>query len=150
MDALDVMTLAVTDVDTARRFYLEGLGLEPLLDLPGEIVFLQLNHGLTVALWDADQLAADQGRPPGSVVAGQGFTLARNVGSEAAVDALVARAAAAGATVVKSPQGAAFGGYHAYLEDPAGLRWEICFNPGWRVDADGTVHLQEIADGGAS
>jgi uncharacterized protein len=135
----------VTDVDTARRFYLDGLGLEPLLDLPGEIVFLQLNHGLTVALWDADALAADMGRPAGTVVAGVGFTLARNVGSEQAVDELVERARAAGAEVVKEPQRAAFGGYHAYVQDPSGLRWEICWNPGWRVDADGTVHLQEVS-----
>jgi len=145
MDGLDVMTLAVTDVDTARRFYLDGLGLTPLVDLPGEIVFLQLNHGLAVALWDADKLAADMEQPPGSVVPGQGFTLARNVGSEAEVDALVERARAAGAKVLKEPQPAAFGGYHAYLRDPAGLRWEICYNPGWSVDGGGTVHLQEVS-----
>ncbi|PRY09088.1 VOC family protein [Kineococcus rhizosphaerae] len=144
MNRLDVLTLAVTDVDLARRFYLEGLGLTPLLDLPGEIVFLQLNHGLTVALWDADRLAADTGLAPGSVVAGQGFSLAQNVDSESAVDELTARARRAGAEVLKPPQHASFGGYHSHVRDPVGLRWEIAYNPGLVVDADGTVHLRAI------
>lgn len=145
MNRLDVLTLAVPDVDVARRFYLEGLGLEPLLDLPGEIVFLQLNHGLTVALWSADRLAQDLGVDPATVVPGQGFTLARNVASEEEVDALTARAEAAGAQVLKPPQHAAFGGYHAYVRDPSGVRWEIARNPGLVVEADGTVRLREIA-----
>nr|WP_179756879.1 VOC family protein [Kineococcus aurantiacus] len=141
---MDVLTLAVPDVDVARRFYLDGLGLRPVFDLPGEIVFLQLNHGLTVALWSADALAADLGQEPGSVVPGQGFTLAQVVDSEAEVDAVTARARAAGADVLKPPQRAAFGGYHSYVRDPAGVRWEIAHNPGLTVDVDGTVHLRAV------
>ena len=56
-------------------------------------------------------------------------------------DATAAVAEAAGARVVKPPQPAAFGGFHAYVTDPAGVRWEVAYNPGLRVDPDGTVHI---------
>ena len=68
---LDILTLGVADVAAARRFYVEGLGWEPTLDLPGEIVFVQVGHGLLLALWDAARLEADAGgsgpapAPPG-------------------------------------------------------------------------------------
>jgi uncharacterized glyoxalase superfamily protein PhnB len=49
----------------------------------------------------------------------------------------VARAEAAGATVVKPPQRASFGGFHAYFADPSGFLWEVAHNPGLTFDADG-------------
>ena len=57
------------------------------------------------------------------------------------MDRLVDAAARAGATVLKSPQPAAFGGYHGHFTDPNGVIWEVAHNPGWRVEADGTVRL---------
>jgi uncharacterized glyoxalase superfamily protein PhnB len=81
------------------------------------------------------------GVDPASVVAGAGFTLAHNVGSPEEVRAVVDEAVAAGAVVVKEPQRAAFGGFHAYLTDPVGIRWEIAHNPGLRVLPDGTVEI---------
>lgn len=141
---LDLLTLAVADLDAARRFYVEGLGWSPALDVPGEIVFLQVGHGLLVGLFGAADLAADMGLDPSAVVPGAGFTLAHNVGSPEEVRAVVARAERAGAVVVKPPQSAAFGGYHAYLEDPVGIRWEVAHNPGWRVLEDGTVRIGAV------
>ena len=32
---LDLLTVAVPDLDAARRFYVEGLGWTPALDVPG-------------------------------------------------------------------------------------------------------------------
>ena len=141
---LDLLTLAVPDLAAARRFYLDGLGWTPVLEVPGEIVFLQLNAGLLVGLFGAADLAADQGQDPSTVVPGAGFTLAHNVGSPEEVRAVLAQALAAGASVVQPPQPAAFGGYHAYFADPAGLRWEVAHNPGWSVDPDGRVSLTAV------
>ena len=45
------------------------------------------------------------------------------------------------ARVVKPPQKAAFGGYHAHFADPNGVIWEVCHNPGWSVDPAGKVRL---------
>jgi catechol 2,3-dioxygenase-like lactoylglutathione lyase family enzyme len=142
---LDLITVAVPDLDGARRFYVDGLGWEPVLDVPGEVVFLQLNHGLLVGLFGAADLAADMGgADPSSVVPGAGFALAQIVGSPEEVREVLARAEAAGATVVKPAQRAAFGGYHCYFADPAGVRWEIAYNPGFEVLPDGRVRIGPI------
>lgn len=141
---LDLLTVAVPDLDEARRFYVDGLGWTPALDVPGEVIFLQVNAGLLLALFGAADLAADMGVPAEAVVPGGGFTLAHNVDSPDAVRAVVADAEAAGARVVKPPQQAAFGGFHAYVTDPAGIRWEVAHNPGLRVDPDGTVSIGVI------
>jgi catechol 2,3-dioxygenase-like lactoylglutathione lyase family enzyme len=138
---LSLLTLAVDDLDAERRFYLDGLGWTPALDVPGEVLFVQVGHGLLLALFGAADLAADMGVDPASVVPGAGFTLAHNVGSEDEVRAVVDRAVAAGATVVKEPQPAVFGGLQAYLADPAGVVWEIAYNPGLRFLDDGSVRF---------
>ena len=138
---LDLITLAVGDLDAARQYYLDGLGWEAALDVPGEVLFVQLNRGLLAGFFGSADLAADIGIDPAAVLPGAGFALAHNVGSPAEVRAAVERAAAAGATVVKPPQDAAFGGYHAYVVDPVGIRWEFAWNPAWRVLPDGRVEI---------
>ncbi len=141
---LDLLTVAVPDLDAARRFYVEGLGWAPALDVPGEIVFLQIGRGLLLGLFGAADLAADMEVPAEAVVPGGGFTLAHNVEGPGAVREVFADAVAAGARPLKEPQEAAFGGFHAYFADPAGIRWEVAHNPGWRVDPDGTVHIGAV------
>jgi uncharacterized protein len=145
---LDLLTVAVDDLAAERRFYLDGLGWQASLDVPGEVLFLQLGHGLLVGLFGARDLAEDMGTDPASVVVGAGFTLAHNVGSPEEVREVLARAQAAGATVVKPAQDAAFGGYHAYFADPDGIRWEVAWNPGLRVLDDGTVRIEAVPPSG--
>ncbi|MGW0951600.1 VOC family protein [Streptomyces sp. NPDC002545] len=137
---LNLVTLGVEDLAVSRRFYSEGLGWTPLLDLD-EIVFYQIGRGLALGLFSLADLGADTGQ---AAVAGAPFTLAQNLDAPADVDAAVERARAAGATVLKEPQRAAFGGYHAYFSDPDGHRWEVCHNPGWSVADDGTVTLTPV------
>lgn len=134
------ITLATPDLDAARAFYVGGLGWEPLLDVPGEIIFFQTGPGLVLGLFDAVKFREDVG---GAVADTSltGLTLSHNVDGPAEVDAVVAAAARAGATVVKEPQRAAFGGYHGHFADPNGVQWEICHNPGWSVDETGRVSL---------
>ncbi len=137
---LNLVTLGVGDLRVSRRFYSEGLGWTPLLDLD-EIVFYQVGKGLVLALFPLTELGADTGH---AATAGTPFTLAQNLGSPAEVDAAVQRALEAGATVLKEPRRAAFGGYHGYFADPDGHRWEVCHNPGWSVADDGTVTLAAV------
>lgn len=133
----DLITLAVPDLEAAHRYYVEGLGWEPALAVPGEVTFLRAGSGRMVALFGADDLAADIG--DGGPV--PQINLAHNVGTEAEVDAVVEGMVAAGGRLRKSPQRAAFGGYHAYVEAPDGTLWEVAHNPGWRVDADGQAQI---------
>ena len=134
------ITFATPDLDAARRFYIGGLGWEPLLDVPEEIIFFQVGPGLMLGLFDIEKFDQDlEGRTSTTAVAG--VTLSHNVGTPAAVDDVIAAAVAAGATVLKSPQYASFGGYHAHFQDPNGIIWEVAHNPGWSVDDAGTVRL---------
>jgi catechol 2,3-dioxygenase-like lactoylglutathione lyase family enzyme len=133
------ITLGVADLAASRRFYVDGLGWSPRFEVPGEITFFQVGHGLVLGIWGLEQLGADAGAP---ATTGTPFALASNVGSAAEVDAAVDRARAAGATVLKAPEWhPEIRIYHAYVADPDGHRWEIAYNPGLTVDADGTVHL---------
>jgi catechol 2,3-dioxygenase-like lactoylglutathione lyase family enzyme len=136
------ITLATADLDAARDFYVAGLGWTPTLDVPGEIIFFQVGHGLILGLFEADHFSADLGDPEAASVPIRGVTLSHNVDSPAAVDQVVAAADHAGATVVKEPQYASFGGYHGHFRDPNGIIWEVAHNPGWLVEPDGRVRLE--------
>jgi catechol 2,3-dioxygenase-like lactoylglutathione lyase family enzyme len=139
------ITLGVDDVAAARRFYVDGLGWEPLMDLPGDIFFLQVGHGLVLSMFGKDALEADIGTgQAGASAASLPFTLAHNVDSEADVERVMAEAREAGATILKPAQRAEFGGFHGYFADPSGFRWEVCFNPGWSVAADGAVTMSAV------
>ena len=45
----------------------------------------------------------------------------------------------AGGTIVKEPQDAFWGGYHAYFADPDGYYWEVAWGPGFKFDEDGLL-----------
>lgn len=135
------MTLATRDLDAARRFYRDGLGWDPLMDVPGEIVFFQVAPGLVLGLFDAEKFNRDLATGT-DLSAVSGVTLAHNVGRPDEVRDLVSRMESAGGTVLKEPQPGEFGGiFHAHVQDPNGVIWEIAHNPGWRIDEAGRVHL---------
>ncbi|MCH4565142.1 VOC family protein [Halomonas sp. EGI 63088] len=123
---ISMITLGVSDLARSIRFYEEGLGW-PRMESPPEVAFFTLN-GTWLALFGRESLAEDAGVPAeGSGFAG--FSLAHNLGTEAEVDALMAEAVAAGATLVK-PAGKVFwGGYSGYFADPDGYLWEVAHNP---------------------
>ena len=134
-------TLATADLDAARRFYVEGLGWRPLLDVPDEIVFFQVAPGTVLAFFEAGKFAQDLGRGPARPEV-SGLTLAHNVADRDAVRALVDAMVAASGTVLTPPEEGAFGGvFHALVADPNGVVWEVGHNPGWSVEADGTVRI---------
>jgi uncharacterized protein len=136
---LHFVTLATADLDAARRFYSDSLGWEPLADVAGEILFFQVAPGLVLGFFDARKFEQDNGIP-GSGATPSGIVLSHNVAGEEEVRATIDRMVAAGGTVTKPPQPGAFGGiFHAHVQDPNGLLWEIAHNPGWNVDGDGRV-----------
>jgi uncharacterized glyoxalase superfamily protein PhnB len=94
---------------------------------------------MVLALWDRSKLAQD------SVVDDTGgwggITLAHNVASPDEVDAILARAEAAGATIARPGAPTFWGGYSGVFLDPDGHPWEIAHNPGWILDPNGSVRL---------
>lgn len=129
---ISMITLGVADLDRATRFYEEGLGL-PRMPFEGQISFFSL-QGTWLALYDRAALAEDAQLPPGQarpLDAGgfSGVTLSHNVSSKEAADAVLARAVAAGARLVKPAQEVFWGGYSGYFADPDGHLWEVAWNP---------------------
>jgi hypothetical protein len=134
---LSLVTLGVRDLSRARRFY-EALGWTTGAAPDDDVVFFQAG-GMIVALWDRAKLAED------TVVTDDGgwggITLAHNVRSEEEVDAVLAEAGAAGATIARAGAKTFWGGYSGVFVDPDGHPWEIAHNPHWTIAADGSVNL---------
>ena len=136
---ISLVTLGVADLPRARAFY-EALGWRG--QEVEETVFFQAG-AMALVLWGRDKLAADSGVPDD----GQGFdrvVLAHNVRSADEVDAVVAAAAEAGATVTRRPAPTFYGGYAGVFLDPDGHAWEIAHNPGFTLTDEGALVLPEF------
>jgi len=135
---ISLITLGVADVSRARAFY-ESLGWVASGASQAEVAFFQAG-GMALALFSRAALAedahlADTGGPFG------GITLAQNMVSEEAVDQLLEEARRAGATILKPAQRVFWGGYSGYFADLDGHPWEVAYNPGFKLEADGRLVL---------
>jgi uncharacterized protein len=136
---IHVLTLAVSDLERALAFYREGLGLgSPGVigtEFPGDdtspagaVAMFDLDGGLILALWPRTELAKDAEIPFGPPKTGE-FSIGHAVASREDVDALLAQAEAAGATLTGPPHDRPWGLYSGYFRDPDGHLWEILWNP---------------------
>jgi hypothetical protein len=133
---LSLVTLGVSDLGRAKAFY-EALGWEGQQPAD-DVVFFQAG-GMAVALWGREQLAED------STVEDSGgwggVTLAHNVRSPEEVDAVLAEAERAGATIGRAGAPTFWGGYSGVFVDPDGHPWEVAHNPFWTLREDGSINL---------
>jgi uncharacterized protein len=135
---IDVITLAVSDLERALEFY-RALGL----DSPGVIgteftgddttpggaaAMFELNGGLTLSLYSRTDLAKDANVALTRPQTGE-FSIGHLVESKSEVDAVLARAEAAGATLTDEPHERPWGIYSGYFRDLDGHLWEIIWNP---------------------
>ena len=130
---ITMITLGVDDLERALRFYRDGLGF-PTKGIVGKqfehgaVVFFDLQPGLKLAIWPRTSLAHDTGLPQ-TAASPTEFSLAHNVNSRSDVNAVMERARAAGAVIVKPAQDTFWGGYTGYFQDPDGHLWEVAWNP---------------------
>ena len=137
---ISIVTLGVRDLTRSRAFY-QALGWKRSVTAAEGIAFFQTGC-MALGLYPRDALADDATVTP----QGSGFpgvTLAQNVASREAVERVLAQAVAAGATLVKPAQDVFWGGYHGYFADPDGFLWEIAWNPGFALQADGSLSLPD-------
>jgi uncharacterized glyoxalase superfamily protein PhnB len=130
---VSVLTLGVDDLERSVVFYRDGLGFSTQGIIGeefenGAVAFFDLQAGLKLSLWPRSSIASDTGleKQPSSCT---DFTIGHNVGTQEEVDAVMAQAALAGATIVKPAQATFYGGYAGYFQDPDGHVWEVVFNP---------------------
>jgi catechol 2,3-dioxygenase-like lactoylglutathione lyase family enzyme len=127
------ITLGVSDLQRALRFYRDGLGLptEGIVGTEfehGAVAFFKMENGLILALWPYESMGHDShvatGPPPHTSAC-----LAHNVQSREEVDEILRQAEAAGARVTSRPTTRFWGGYSAYFQDPDGHLWEVACAP---------------------
>jgi catechol 2,3-dioxygenase-like lactoylglutathione lyase family enzyme len=130
---ITVFTVGVDDLERALRFYRDGLGFktEGIIGKEfehGAVAFFDLEGGSRLAIWPRKSIAHDTGLAV-SASSPTEFTLGHNVRSPEEVDAVMARAEKAGATIVKRAAKTFWGGYAGYFQDPDQHLWEVLWNP---------------------
>ena len=135
---LSLVTLGVRNLALSREFY-RRLGWKESPASNDDVAFFQCG-GMVCALWSREALAQDAGVKASD----SGFaniSLAHNVRSKADVDATLAEAERAGATILKRGVATFWGGYIGYFADPDGFAWEVTWNPSFEILADGSIKL---------
>ncbi|MEW6658514.1 MAG: VOC family protein [Thermodesulfobacteriota bacterium] len=139
---LTVITLGVTDLAKATRFYETIFGIGPYPGYEG-VSFFEL-PGVWLTLYPVDKLAADispQLSPDGSGFSG--ITLAYNARSKDEVIAIFEEVRAAGASIVKPPQDTFWGGFSGYFADLDGYYWEVVWGPMFDFAPDGSLRFKK-------
>src|ERR1019366_4604969 len=104
---IDIITLAVADLERALDFYRDGLGLQSRgvigtefagddVEPAGAIAMFELQGGMILCLYPRTELAKDAKVALGPPQSGE-FSIGHAVSSKAEVDALLTQAQAAGA-----------------------------------------------------
>ena len=140
--SISLVTIAVNDFAKELEFYRDTLGWKPFNVIEGTIAFFNVGS-LILSLCEYKELSADVGgelttTPP------LGITLALNLPDESSVDAVFAELQAAGATIIKQPVKASWGGYSGYFADPEGHLWELAYNPQFQYDTSGTMMVPSL------
>ncbi|HEX2196465.1 MAG TPA: VOC family protein [Actinomycetota bacterium] len=136
---IDVITLGVDDLDRALRFYRDGLGLSTPGVIgtefagddttpDGAVVMFELDGGAILALYPRTELAKDAEVPVAPRTTGT-FSIGHFVETREEVDALLAQAEAAGATLTDTAHERPWGLYSGYFRDPDGHLWEVVCKP---------------------
>ena len=136
---IDVLTLGVSDLERALAFYRDWLDLPDTAivgtEFPGDddtpagaVAMFELDGGMTFALYPRTELAKDAEVPLPEPSTGS-FSIGHFVADEGAVDALLARAQAAGATLTDTAHRRPWGLYSGYFRDLDGHLWEVISHP---------------------
>ena len=135
---ISVITLGVSDLLRAIRFYRDGLRFPTSAEDNGEIAVF-MTAGTRLALYPLEKLAEDVGP---RVKPGRGFagiTLGHNVRKKEQVAETLAFAEKAGGKIEKPAQDVFWGGHSGYFSDPDGYCWEVVWAPTVSFDKAGHI-----------
>jgi hypothetical protein len=136
---IHVITLAVSDLTRALAFYRDGLGLRTAGVIgtefagdentpAGAAAMFHLDGDLILALYPRAELAKDANIPLEPPTSGE-FSIGHVVASKTDVEAVLAQAVAAGATLTDHAHDRPWGIYSGYFRDLDGHLWEIICHP---------------------
>jgi uncharacterized protein len=110
---LSLVTLGVSDLAKSTAFY-EALGFRRKATGVDGVAFFEAG-GVILSLWPTAELAKDAEIASANPSGFRGMSLAWNCTSASDVNRALARATAAGATLIRSAQTVFWGGYTAYF-----------------------------------
>ncbi|WP_121809678.1 VOC family protein [Mucilaginibacter kameinonensis] len=119
------VTLAVKDLDEIKEFYTEKFGWQIIAENE-KVVMLKLDN-LILTLCDEPLFKEYTNIHNNTGSKAVYFTI--NLASKAKVDEQIAKLNKVGVEIIKQPSETFWGGYAAFVADPEGNCWEICFNP---------------------
>ncbi|MEK7949630.1 VOC family protein [Luteolibacter soli] len=138
MNRLTAVTLGVADLEASAGFYSGIFDTPPNRDHDG-VCFFPL-PGCWISLFPLGHLAEDISPEVPKTRSGfSGVTLAHNVKTKDEVIAVLERARAAGAAIVKEAQDTFWGGFSGYFADPDGYHWEVVWGPMFDFTDDGAL-----------
>lgn len=137
---INIITLAVNDLERSAAFYRDGLEFQTrgilgtafagsATEPAGAVCFFELSGGLILALYPRSELAKDANLPeaPASAIE---FSIGYLADDKEDVDRIMEQARRAGATLTEAPHDRPWGIYSGYFKDIDGHLWEIIWNPG--------------------
>lgn len=141
---LTVVTLGVTDLGKATKFYEAVLGTTPNTSYDG-VTFIEL-PGTWISLFPLENLLKDISPEVSRTRSGfSGITLAHNAGSKKDVIAIIERAKSAGARIMKEPQETFWGGFSGYFADLDSYCWEVAWGPMFEFTENGELRFKANA-----
>jgi predicted lactoylglutathione lyase len=135
--SISLVTLGVADYARAKSFY-EAMRWSAAWE-DRETAFFQAN-GVVLVLWSREKLAPDTGVTDAGAD-WSGITLAHNVRSAEEVRDVIELARKNGAQITREPAETFYGGFAGVFRDLDGHAWEVAHNPGFGLNADGSVGL---------
>ncbi|MFA4902055.1 MAG: VOC family protein [Desulfobaccales bacterium] len=139
---MTVITLGVTDLAKAARFYATIFGISPNSENEG-ISFFEL-PGVWLTLYPIEKLAEDISPQLSPTRSGfNGITLAYNARSRDEVVAIFKEVEAAGASIAKAPEDTFWGGFSGYFADLDGYYWEVVWGPMFDFAPDGSLGFKK-------
>ena len=136
---VSLVTLGVANLKVSTAFY-EALGWQKSSVSNDDVSFFETSD-CVLSLYPFAALAKDAGIDVGDTPHVGSVALAINVETESEVEQILADAVQAGATLTKAATRANWGGFSGYFADPTGHLWEVCYNPGFPLDENGSVVL---------
>lgn len=140
MNKITCICLGVKNMEKSIKFYRDGLGYKTNCKENNPPVCFFDTSGTKFELYPLDLLVKDIDESNLKIGSGfSGITLAYNVEKKEDVDKVIELVRNAGGKIVKEPQNAFWGGYHAYFSDLDNYFWEVVWGPDFQFDENGLL-----------
>jgi len=144
MNRINIITLAVTDLDKSIKFYMNGLGFKSRnTDYtrynPNPVIFFNTDGGVIFGLTTARINGLDTSENMREPKMLSGVILEYVCKDKEEVDIILTMAKKAGATSIVDPVETEWDGYMGYFRDLDGYDWTVLYDPIAKFDDNGNL-----------